>query len=180
MPNNGYTRKVKGREHDPSKIREMNSREIHCVEFLAGMDSQLHEHEKHMEDRLKSIKNGWRDYRLAMSMTERVLDAVYETMPLKTLRRFERLSELGEVVIRPKPAATAHAYVQIVENEDLKIIINRAIEGDCAMCMKFGGEVKACPLHRALMSVAAPEEIPNGGTCPYQHVTQESELGDYI
>lgn len=161
-------------------VMDMNSNELHCMGFLAGLDSQLHEHDKHMEARLKSIPGGWRDYRLAMKMVEKVVDAVYATMPEKVKRRMMLLCENGEVVIRPRPVATSHAYVQIVDNDDVKVISNRAIEGDCAICMKRDGAVRSCPLRRALLNVVPPSEIANDGTCPYQHVATNNALGKYI
>lgn len=177
---NGYTWKDRGAQSAPCEITELNSQETKCITYLAGLDSQLREHEKHMEDRLKRIPNAWRDYRLTMTLIAKVMHVVYATMPSKTLRRFVRLSEFGEVVIRPRPAATAHAYVQIVEEEDLKYLVNRVIEGECAMCLKRGGEAKACPLRSALLHVAAPDEIPADGTCPYQYAVRKCELGEYI
>lgn len=175
-----FTKKARGTRRDPSKFKELNSRELHAVEFLAGLDARLKAGESYLEERLKSTPGAWRDYRLAMTMLEKALVAVYDTVPDKTMHRLMMLVEHGEIVIRPKPAATAGAYVQIIANEDLKVIINRAIEGDCAMCLKSGGEVKACTLRRTLMMVAPPEELANDGMCPYQHVAQGKELGKYI
>lgn len=175
-----YTRKACGTRRDPSKFKELNSRELHAVEILAALDVRLRASESCLEERMKSMPGTWRDYRLAMTMLEKALDAVYLTVPDKTMRRFMMLFDHGEIVIRPKPAATAGAYVQIIDNKDFKVILNRAIEGDCAMCLKSGGEAKACPLRRALMTIVPPEELVDDGMCPFQHVAQGNELGKYV
>lgn len=161
-------------------VMEMNSREIHCMGFLAGLDSQLHDHEKDMEARLKNIPNAWRNYRLGMKMVEKVVDALYDTMPDSVKRRMTLLCENGEVVIRPRPVATSRAYVQIVANEDVKVIVNRAIAGDCAICMKRGGEARTCALRRSLLNISPPDTIKKDGSCPYQQVALNGEIGQYV
>ena len=47
-------------------IMEANAREIHTIEFLAGLDAQLVEGQENLRDRLRLIPNGWRDFRLAV------------------------------------------------------------------------------------------------------------------
>lgn len=159
---------------------ELNALEIHGIEFLAGLDAQLYRFNGPLEPRLKSIPNGWRDYRLAMTLVEKVLDKLYDTMPTKTLLKFQRLNEISEVIVRPRPASRKGQYMQIVDNDDLKLLINKAIEHECAICMRRGGEVRSCPLRRALMDIAPPEELVKDGSCNYQAVAQQNELGEYI
>lgn len=43
--------------------------------------------------------------------------------------------------------------MQIVDNDDLKLLINKTIEHECAICLRRDGEVRSCPLRRALMSI---------------------------
>lgn len=159
---------------------ELNALEIHGIEFIAGLDAQLYRFNGALAPRLKSIPNGWRDYRLAMTLVAKVLDKLYDTMPRKALLKFQRFNEIGEVIVRPKPAVRKGQYMQIVDNDDLKLLINKAIEHDCAICMRRGGEVRSCPLRRALMSICPPEELVKDGTCNYQAVAQQNELGEYI
>ena len=76
-----------------NNIMEANAREIHTIEFLAGLDAQLVEGQENLRDRLRLIPNGWRDFRLAVKSTERVLDAVYSTLPTKTLVHMQKLAQ---------------------------------------------------------------------------------------
>lgn len=73
------------------KQMDANAREIHTIEFLAGLDAQLTSGQEHLRERLQSIPGGWRNYRLAVTTTQRVLDAIYETLPTKTLKHMMRL-----------------------------------------------------------------------------------------
>lgn len=77
------------------KIMEANAREVHVIEFLAGLDAQLVEGQEILRDRLRLIPNGWRDFRLAVKSTERVLDAVYSTLPNKALVHMQKLAQHG-------------------------------------------------------------------------------------
>lgn len=163
-----------------NNITEANAQEIHTIEFLAGLDAQLIRGQKHLQDRLKTIPGGWRDFRLAVTTTERVIDAVYDTLPKKTLRHMNRLSDYGEIVIRPKPAIKLPDDVQIVGSGDLKQIINAAIEGHCAICVKEYADQKACPLRKALMHIAPTGAVYRDGHCAYLDVVAGNELGKYI
>ena len=119
-----------------ARIMDANAREIHIIEYLAGLDAQLIQGEKILKERLDLIPNGWRNFRLAVTTTQRVLDGVYETLPLKTLKHMDRLCQCGEVVIRPRPMIKMPDDTQIVLSDDLKLITNMIIAQECAMCLK--------------------------------------------
>ena len=159
---------------------ELNALEIHGIEFIAGLDAQIAKFAEALRPRLKSLPNGWRDFRLAQNLIAKALDGLYATMPTKTLLNFQRLNEIGEVILRPKPASRKGQYMQIVDNDDLKLLINKSIEHECAICMRRGGEVRSCPLRRALMSICPPEELGKDGSCNYQAVAAGNDLGQYI
>ena len=102
-----------------NNIMEANAREIHTIEFLAGLDAQLVEGQENLRDRLRMIPNGWKDFRLAVTRTERVLDAIYNTLPTKTLVHMQKLAQHGQIVIRPKPTVKLHDDMQIVCADDV-------------------------------------------------------------
>lgn len=157
-----------------------NASEIHNIEFLAGLDAQLIQGGQILKDRLQQIPNGWRDFRLATSAVERVLDAVYQTLPDKTLRHMRRLCQLGQIIIRPKPAITMPDDVHIVAAEDLRMLINRTVENECAMCVRDLPGQKGCKLRKCLETVAPTGEVRKDGRCAYIDVAAGNELGKYI
>lgn len=162
------------------QVRETNSKEIHTIEYLACLDKQLMDGQKYLKDRLQTIPNGWRDFRLAAKATERVLDAVYETVPDKTRLHMQRIEECGQVVIRPNPAIKLPGDVQMVMVDDLLMLINSTIASECAVCLKDKREQKKCKLRKALMNIAPPRELPKNGLCVYSEVAAQNELGKYI
>lgn len=163
----------------PQRV-EPNAHEIHGIEFIAGLDAQIAKFDAALKPRLQCIPNGYRDFRLARKLIEKTLDGLYDTMPQKTLLHMQRLNELGEVVIRPRPAATKGQYVQIVDNETLKFLINKIIASECAICLNDRAGVKKCRLRKALNLVVPPDAQRFDGACPYRDVAITNELGEYI
>ena len=165
---------------DNAPIIEANAREVHVIEFLAGLDAQLVQGQDFLRERLKLIPNGWRDFRLAAKSTERVLDAVYNTLPNKTLVHMQNLAKYGQIVIRPKPTVRMHDDMQIVCADDLKLLINAAIASECLMCVKDAREQKKCKLRKTLMNIAPTAAVHKDGLCAYIDVVAGNEFGEYI
>ena len=159
---------------------EANSREIHRIEFLAGLDCQLRGGESALEPRLRRIPGAWQKYRTAMTFIEHVLDGVYGSLPVKTVRHMANLCERGEIVIRPKQIGAKVDSVQIVPTEEIKLIVNKAMEANCAICMNEGKAIKKCELRKALMLICPPTNPETGALCPYADVAAQNALGDYI
>ena len=161
-------------------IMPANAREIHSIEFLAGLDAQLVQGQETLRDRLKLIPNGWRDYRLAVTRLERVLDAIYATLPTRTLLHMQRLCQCGQIIIRPKPAIRLPDDVQIVNTDDLRMLINAAISAECAMCVNDAAGQKSCKLRKALERIAPTAALKENGLCAYTDVAAGNEYGKYI
>ena len=161
-------------------IMEANAREVHSIEFLAGLDAQLVQGQETLKKRLQTIPGGWRNFRIAVSTTERVLDAIYETLPEKTKRHMMHLYNCGQIIIRPKPMIKMPDDVHIVGAEDLKMLINRVVENECAICVKDYAGQKGCSLRKALLRIAPTESVYQDGRCSYLDVAAGNEPGKYI
>lgn len=157
---------------------EMNANELHIIEFIAGLDVQLTKGDSALESRLRTIPDGWRKYRLARSAIASVLEGLYATMPIKNVVYMNKLCSFGEVIVRPR-TATPTDDVQIVPTPELKLLINKVIENECAMCIKDQREQRKCKLRKALMFIAPPQEVNKDG-CNYRDVVAGCELGEYI
>lgn len=174
-------------------VSEANAKELHQIEYLAGLDARLNGDPDALKKRLKDVPDGWRQYRIAMTAVEKVLDGVYRTLPDKTMHHMAMLHDYGEIVIRPRPVVRADD-VQIVGSKELRVLINAAIEGHCAICLKRGGEARSCPMRRALMLIAPPHALIDDASadadkasksapstvCAYQRVAAGNPLGEYI
>lgn len=156
----------------------VNSYELRTIEFMMALNARLRSGEKDMRDRLRTIPNGWRQYRMVEGVTDKLLDRVYNTMPTKTIHYIEKLQLFGEVKVQFKPASQLPGG-EYVKEDDLKVITNCAMAASCAVCLKDEREIKRCKLRKALQDVLVPEEIPKTG-CPYRDVAADSEWGDYV
>lgn len=166
--------------NDKPTTMPANAREIHIIEFLAGLDAQLIQGQEILRDRLALVPDGWRKFRLAVTTTEKVLGGIYETLPLKTLKHMDRLCQCGQVIIRPRPLVKMPDDVQIVPADDLRLIINMIVAQECAMCLKSPPEQKGCKLRKALEIIAPTAEVYRNGLCSYVDVAAAHKLGEYI
>lgn len=157
-----------------------NAREIHSIEFIAGLDAQLKQGQEILKERLQRIPGAWRNFRLAMSCIEKVVDGIYATLPPRTLRHMDKLAACGEIIIRPKPMIKMPNDVQIVLNDDLKLLINTSIASECAVCLKDAKEQKKCALRKALENIAPTAALHEDGLCTYVDVVTGNKLGEYI
>lgn len=159
-------------------IMDCNSRELHRIELLAAIDAQLQGGQEPLKARLQTIPNAWRDYRMCVSRIGRLVEQVYQTLPIKTLKHMEALCRHGEVLIRFKPVAKSDD-AQLIMTSDLKELINVAMEAKCTICFEGRAGVKACRLRKALMDVAPPRDL-SLGECPYRYVIENCKAGEYI
>lgn len=158
----------------------MNGRELQVFEYIACLDQQLNVAQAILEERLRKVPDCWRNYRLAMSSIEKVVDAVYSTLPDKTIAHMEGLAHHGEVVIRRKPMVKLHDDAQFIMMDDLNVLINTSIAAECAVCLRDKKEQKKCRLRRALQEIAPPAALAHDGLCPYTYVAAGNELGKYV
>ena len=170
--------KAKRQEHIP--IMDMVAGELHVVEMVAALHAQLYKAGNTLEKRLRSFPDGWRQYRMAMSAADKMLDGLYMTVPDRTLVHMIRLMDKGECIIRPQPASRAADDVQILLTEDVKRLVNVVIANECATCLRDPQEQRRCKLRKTLLNAVPPKEIADSKRCPYIDVAVKSEHQKYI
>jgi hypothetical protein len=146
---------------------ETSSRELHAIEYVAGIDARLVESEKYLEKRLRSVPDLYRQYRIARVATEKVLNGLYSTMTPRALNHLTRMNQQSEIVFRPKSILNKSTDSQVVLTKDLKVLIREALSSKCSMCMGAPGEIKECELRKALLNVAPLKDIREGSLCGY-------------
>ena len=151
---------------------------MRVIEYLAAMDSKIVESGDAMRNRLRDIPNGWRQWRLMASTLSRLLAQLYDLMPIKNLHHIQNIRAHGEVLIRMQPASRVPQYT-LVNEDDLRILVNTSMAAECAICLKDGKEIDRCPLRRAMLSIAPPYDDPPTG-CGYRDVALASEYGKYM
>lgn len=160
--------------------REVTSREMRAIEVIAGLNNRLNKDEKHLETRLKLIPDMWRRYRIAKSAIDKVIDGIYENVPMSVLLHMRKLQDNSELVFRPKSPLNSRTDVHVVLATDLKYLINDAMRQNCAMCLKTDREIKHCELRKVLMNVAPFQERSHTALCEYVHEAIKHDLGEYV
>lgn len=159
--------------------RTPNGNELYGIEILAALDAQLNERGKFLEERLRSVPDLWRQYRMAQSAVGKVVDGLYTTVPDKTRMHMRRLCDSGEIVIRQKLAVRLDD-VRFVMISDLKALANVAISAECAICLKDNREMRKCKFRKAMERMMPVDSIPSDGRCQYRSVAEAHEYGEYI
>ena len=152
-------------------IKNANVKEMEAIQFLAALDGQLIVSEPNIKERLKSIPDAWRQYRIAKKFASNVVTKLYETLPNKTLEYLIKLHHRGEVIVRMKPFNKG-GNDKLVPESSLDTLINIAIGAECPICLKSTANVKKCQLRKALLLIAPPDVIPTGSVCPYSGIQQ--------
>lgn len=159
---------------------EANMKEIHSVQFIANLNARLDLDGKHLEKRLRMVPDLYRQFRIAQTSVNKLVDGLYSTIPVDTLIMMRARCDNGEVVLRPRSPLNKNTDCKIVLEKDLHTLINTAMASTCAFCMKDVRESKKCPLRKALINVAPPSSIGGNNRCDYANVAINEELGDYI
>ena len=153
------------------------SREMRSIEMIAILDARLANDRPYLEDRLRSVPDLYRQWRIAETAVCKVVDGLYDTLPVKTLMRMRTLHNNGEVIIRPMGGMNKDSDCMIVLTEDLKRLVNAVIDSECSMCMKTGKDIKRCKLHETLVRVTPPTKIFDGDSvlCEYTKIYENEK-----
>ena len=158
--------------------KPLNGREMQAIEYLAALDSQMVKHSETMRQRLKQVPNGWRQWRLLTAIAGKLLEQLYDTLPMKNLKHMQNICSYGEMFIRMRPISRVPEYT-LVSEDDIRQLVNAAMAAECAICLRDAKEVARCPLRKCLMNIVPPEDVPAVG-CGYRNVTLESDYGNYL
>ena len=158
--------------------RPMNGEEMRVIEYLTAMNSKINQAGDCMRDRLRSVPNGWRQWRLMAVTLERLLPALYDTITKKNLRHLENICDHGEIIIRLRPAVRVPEHT-LVSEDDLRTLVNAVMASECAICLKQGREIDRCSLRTAMLNICPPYEDPKT-SCGYQMVALSGDLGKYM
>lgn len=158
----------------------LSSDEYTAICMIIGAVHTLESNKEKLHDRLKLIKNGWRDISLLDSLCERLFNGILATVPKKKLIMLQK--ELRHMVCEThlNPAVRNELTGEaLISNSALRKILNRAICMDCTFCEKSKHEARKCDLYRDI-SDCYPFEISNRQTegdnkCPMAGVTRLEE-----
>ena len=137
------------------------------------------DHEQGIKSRLNGVKNGWRDYRLALTLVSKLLGKAVAGLPAHQQRHVRNVLKTHEVTLRPAQIVKTPNDMLLIDKAAFRTIINTAMAAECAICLKSEAEIRGCKLRKALETCIMLEEYPKVG-CGYTDVVTNNELGKYI
>lgn len=157
--------------------KDPNSREIYLIELMSALDHMMDAHGKYIEERLRTVPDLYRQFRIAKVALGKTVDGLYETLPAKTLMRIQHTNNICEVVIRPISSLNKSTDMVVVPLVDIRQIISEAMASSCAMCLKSGKEIKRCELRKAFRSIEPIDETTSG-LCEYAKAIIDGKVED--
>lgn len=156
-----------------------NGREMAAIDWLGVLCAMMAEHEPGIKARLKNVKNGWRDYRLALTLVSKLLGKAVADLPESQQRHVRNVLKTHEVTLRPAQIVKTPNDMLLIDKDAFRTVINMAMEAECAICIKSDAEIRGCKLRKALETCIILDDYPPYG-CGYLNVVTNNNLGDYI
>lgn len=151
--------------------KEPTRYEYQAIERLAVLGCTINRDGECLKERLRSVPDLYRQYRIAQTAVSKIVDGVYKTLPDNVKRRMLRESENCEFILRPVSVmSTRSTDSKVMLDTDILTLVNSAMIARCSICIKNGREVKSCDLRKALMNVVTLDEPDNTSLCGYARI----------
>lgn len=152
---------------DDDKRKEAGGKELRSIQMLAMWHNVLLFYQDDLKPRLKTIPNGWRQYRLIFTCVEKLLQQVYDSLPNSTMARIIQTSKALEMRLLPKSASQKEYFV--IPFNDFMELLQYIDDGACRMCLGDKETARKCPLRRILRDQVPPVEGTSNkySDCPY-------------
>lgn len=144
--------------------------EYQAIRALFGSQNSLINAQKSLENRIRSIPGGWRDFRLVYSVLEKLLSAILRTVPSQKLLSMKR--ELNDTVCEVKMKGVSGPVegdlLRVVPQKDLETVCNAAMDFRCFACDRC--DYKKCNLYQSIQALYH-YDFPKSKTCPLSDET---------
>ena len=159
---------VEYRQPDADGRIALSGREYTALRAIYGAVNVLEVYHGELERRCRGIKYGWRDLRCLLKLSERVLDKILETVPIKKLMQMR--VDLDNTVCEVKTKGiTGQSKGDCIYVPDSVLIdlCKAATNVACFGCDRSHEDARRhCQLYKDIQAVF-PYEFDKGGTCPF-------------
>ena len=141
---------------------KVSGREYAAMLSIFAVISTFQVSEPVLEKRLRQLGGGvWRDWRMLVQKSDRVMRALLSTVPANKLAQITRNFEMTKVYIRTEapgiPTKSDRNWVY-VPTSALDYVLNEMIGQHCLLCDQTEVEGRHCP-HRQAIEECLPHEI---------------------
>ena len=145
--------------------------EYQALRAIFGAKNALEQTHKQLEQRVRLIPGGWRDFKLIMAVLDKLLNAVLRTIPAKKLVQIR--SELSRTICEIKLQGVTGGLpddklLTVVPQGALETVVNESMTMKCFACERC--DYKRCELFKAIDSLYN-YDFPTPKTCPLADLT---------
>lgn len=161
-----------------------SEREYYATRELFGIVSTFNKCSGELERRVREIPGGWRDLKLIMAVSEKLLGGILRTVPKKKLAIIRKELTNTEVLVRVRndiapTVQTGTDGFTYVSQRALERITQRVVDFECFCCQKQGAEAKHCQLRRDIEATYMFDyPCPAKKDCPFQGAALGGEYGE--
>lgn len=157
-------------EDEPGRYKLSQREYMELMQIFAAF-SALKKGEPWLKDRIRTIPNGWRDYKMIMSRMDWLTEELVHTIPTRKLlaMRQDMKNAQMRIYMQGAPASDTYRDVVSVDEEALIELIDVVISMECMLCEKKGNAMKKCPYLKIIESILPyerdPDKDPPDGSC---------------
>ena len=158
--------KIVSRVADPSRedaVRMVRSEKMGMV-ALAYAATILEDLQTEMKERLKMVENGTERLKKLSEDTDKLLDELRVTIPIRQRLSISNISEDSEMRLTPK--AKPKETTVILGKEEFRELVDFA-RAKCSECFKDDQECNECGLYDLLTAILPLDNYHNSMLCPY-------------
>lgn len=148
----------------------LSHREYQAIRALFGSQNSLILAQKDIENRIRAIPDGWRDFRLVYSVLEKLLVKLLRTVPSQKLISMKRelKDTYCEVKLKGAVGPLEGDLLRVVPQKDLETVINAATDIQCFACDRC--DYKKCTLYQSIQAMYH-YDFPKTKICPLSEMT---------
>ena len=157
-------------ESEKYERRYLTAGEYASLRAIFAAISEMDDRIPNLTKRIKTIPNGWRNFRAAESMMYNLLQEILETVPKDKLSQIQRELNNTKLIIKVTEAPVKQEQgITYLKEDVLNRIVDRACANDCLFCSKSGSEVRKCQLRKDVedtyqFGLAVRDYCPFAGT----------------
>ena len=131
------------------EMKRVRSAENQALKCFCAMDSMMQRELAPLVNRIKTIKNGWRDYRMLQVVMRKLREKIYDTVPPEQIRTIEANLSTMEFHIGAAQVSRKEDFVYIAL-ADLVTLVRYAKANECFACAKDKQAARKCELRKSL------------------------------
>lgn len=145
--------------------------EYQALRAIFGAKNALEQTHHDLERRVRLIPGGWRDFRLVMTLIDKLMAAVLGTIPQKKLlaMRAELSRTICEIKVQGVTGTLSDdKLLTVVPQGSLEYVITQSMKLDCWCCERC--DYKKCELFKAIQALYHYDFLKTE-TCPLADMT---------